>query len=159
MYLLIDDIKNNVINYGIPKKFIKNKYSSTEYSLIRYGLLIFYNITDFDIEYLESGKPFFKNLDINISISHDNNLVCVLLSSKRIGVDLQFFYPVSNKLKKFLNIPIFYDSIDSVIEFSKREAFIKLFNLSINNINNLNLSLCKYKLYLFNDYVVVCAFL
>ena len=41
------------------------------------------------ISYTEAGKPYLKNLDQNISISHSKNFACLFLSEKEVGVDIE----------------------------------------------------------------------
>lgn len=159
MYLLVDNILNDKIDCDVPSEFVKNKYSRLEYQLIRQGLKKHYNIDHFEIVYSNFGKPYLNNIDINISISHDENLVCVLLSRESIGVDLQFIKPVSFGVKDFLNIPVHFNNTESIIEFSKREATIKLFNLKLIDINSLDLSLCNFEIYEYNNFVITCAIL
>ena len=157
MHLLISDV-NDKVDCFVPSFFIKNKYSKIEYKLIKKGLKKFYNINSFDIYYSENGKPYLKDLDINISISHDENLVCVLLSKKNVGVDLQYIKTVKSGFKNLLNIPIDYNDVNSLIEFSKRETIIKILNLKLNEINNLDLSSYKFRIYVYDTFFIVCAF-
>jgi phosphopantetheine--protein transferase-like protein len=42
-----------------------------------------------EIEYLQSGKPLLKNSHFNISISHSANFVAIIISTKKIGIDIE----------------------------------------------------------------------
>ncbi len=67
---------------------IKNEKRRLEYLATR--LLLQYLLNEKpEIEHLESGKPILRNSNKNISISHSNEFVVILLSSKKIGIDVE----------------------------------------------------------------------
>jgi phosphopantetheinyl transferase len=43
----------------------------------------------FDLEYTESGIPYFKTMDVDISISHSNTYSTVAISDHAVGVDVE----------------------------------------------------------------------
>ena len=50
----------------------------------------------------ENGKPYCKNTDINFSVSHSDELVCVCADKKhRVGVDIEKIRPVKASLMSF----------------------------------------------------------
>lgn len=158
MHLLLADIFNNNYNGYVDEKFVKNKYSKLEYLMISYGLKKFYNIDSFDIYYSKNGKPYLRGLDIYISISHDRNLVCVAFNNKNIGVDLQFISLVKGNFREFLELPLSFNNDECLIEFSKREAIIKLLDKTISEINVIrNYSDIKYILYKNKKYILSCV--
>lgn len=57
------------------------------------------------IIYNEQRKPFLKNAEMNISISHSRNLTAIMLSkNKKIGLDLEFMsHNISRVAHKFIN--------------------------------------------------------
>ena len=153
MNYLIGNI-NDYNNSCIPIYFNKNEYSKAEYSLIKEGLSRYYKVKDFRVFYTKNGKPYLNN-DIYISISHSDNLVVVAFSKEEIGIDLESIKPFSNDMKKLLDIPLKASSQDSLIEFLKRESVIKLENLTMSKMNDLDLS--KYSFYIkkMDNYVMV----
>ena len=156
MHLLLGNIKNR-IDIEVPKHFITSKYSKLEYSLIKEGLKRLYNIDKFEIVYTENGKPYLKNLNIYISISHSEDYVCICISDKEVGVDIQHFKDVKDNLKKYINVDKSLNSKDTIIEISKREAVIKLEGLRLMNIKEVDLNKYSFKIYDNNQYVIVIA--
>ena len=152
MHFLLGNI-NNDIDVNVPKDFIKSKYSKLEYYLIKIGLEKYYNVNIFNIVYTDNGKPYLKDLDIYISISHSEDLVCVSFNNKEVGVDLQHFKEVKDNLKKYINIDESLSSKETIIEISKREAAIKLEGLRLMNINELDLN--KYDFEIFSNIIFV----
>ncbi len=64
--------------------------------MLDFGVSDGYNIT-FD----NRGKPYYLNSsDLHFSISHSNGYVAVAISTKPIGIDLQVFKSVNDKLVK-----------------------------------------------------------
>lgn len=57
-----------------------------------------------EILYDNSGKPSLKNSDLNLSISHSNNLAVVFLSKRKIGIDVENVKRnIENVANRFLN--------------------------------------------------------
>ncbi len=67
---------------------IKNEKRKKEYLAVRLLLQQLVN-KKCEIEYLKSGKPQLKNNNRNISISHSANFVAVILSSQKVGIDIE----------------------------------------------------------------------
>ncbi len=57
-----------------------------------------------DLQVDEFGKPYLKNIDQKLSISHSGQMVTVLLSNKDCGVDIQLLEPnIERVAKKFIS--------------------------------------------------------
>lgn len=57
-----------------------------------------------DIQYRENGSPYIPNREIELSITHNDNLCCVLLSNNRCGIDIESFERDFSKVsKRFLS--------------------------------------------------------
>jgi 4'-phosphopantetheinyl transferase len=75
------------------------------------------------IEYTDNGKPFLKDLNLDISISHSDNFACILLSSGgQCGIDIE---KISEKLEKV------------------KHKFLHDCEYSLLNNENINETLCK----------------
>ena len=156
MHIALGSI-NNDIDIEVPEYFITSKYSKLEYSLIKEGLKRLYNIDKFEIVYTENGKPYLKDLNIHISISHSQDYVCVCFSEEEIGIDIQHFKEIKDNIKKYINVDKSLSDKDTIIEISKREAAIKLEGLRLMNINDINLEKYNFKIYSNKLFVIVVA--
>ncbi len=58
--------------------------------------------SEFKIETDENGKPFLKDSNLFISISHSYDLVACAVSDKPIGIDIEKIRPVSRKLIEYV---------------------------------------------------------
>ncbi len=67
---------------------IKNEKRKTEFLTTRLLLQKLLH-KKAEIEYLQSGKPLLKNSNFNISISHSADFVAVIISEKKIGIDIE----------------------------------------------------------------------
>ena len=67
---------------------IKNEKRKLEYLATRLLLQKLLN-KKAKIEYLISGKPLLKNSSLNLSISHSADFVAVIISEKKIGIDIE----------------------------------------------------------------------
>lgn len=57
--------------------------------MLRSLLQIHFEITDYEIEIGEHGKPYLVNLPYHFSISHSNGLVACAVADTQIGVDIE----------------------------------------------------------------------
>lgn len=157
MKYLTGNIKQNDDIKDVPSNFIKNKYSSLEYHLISKGLKEFYNINKFKVLYTSNGKPYLDN-DIHISITNSNDLVVVAFNEDNFGVDMEYYKNINPHLKKILNIDSNLNDKEYIIEFCKREAIIKLEDIKLVNINDIDTSIYSFKIIERENYVIVFAF-
>lgn len=113
---------------------IKAKYqniTNVDYlkeSIIGYLMLIFKIKEKYGIYYFPNykpGKPFDKFLDFYFSISHSNNMVCLAVSDKNIGVDIE---KIRNVSKRFIAKMKMKTSLEALTSWTKREARFKLNN-------------------------------
>lgn len=81
-----------------------------------------YDLNDMEIISSPNGKPYFKNIKINFSFSHTKSFSAFVISSNKVGIDIEVFNPLRNyyKLSKRLNI-----NGDFLREWTKREAILK----------------------------------
>lgn len=91
----------------------------------------------FFINYTEHGKPFIKDCETNISISHSKNFVSVILSNKLIpGVDIEHMSDRIDKVKhKFLDEDelTWCLSLESkTLCWSAKEAIFKTYEKELN---------------------------
>ncbi len=130
----VTQLKNSVSLSEAEEKYfcgIKNNRRRYEWLLVRY--LIQTEIYNAQIAYSPNGKPYLEDSDLNISISHTDNFVAVLLSSKEeIGLDVQL--PKQQLLKirhKFISEEeqqwLDYENIFQLCQlWSAKEALFKL---------------------------------
>lgn len=80
-----------LINFKKEKNNAENKKLQSEISKILSEKLldIFYK-TNTTLEHNIDGSPYFKNSDINISISHTENIIALLFSKNKSGVDIEY---------------------------------------------------------------------
>lgn len=149
----IDDYK---ITEYVPESFIKNNYSIYEYDLIKKILNSFYNIHNFEIKYTENGKPYLDN-NLFLSISHDENYLCVCISKEEVGIDIQFKKEFNNNINSILNVDKKLDNNDVTNIFSKKEAIIKLEGKRLKDINNINIDDYHIKSIEYNDFLLNIA--
>ena len=130
------------------EKFSSNK-RKIEFLATR-KLLEEFGISDFDLSYREDGAPLIK--DGYISISHTSDFVAIIISSKKVGIDIernrQQIFRIAHK---FLNTDektkFDTDSLEvlSVI-WNCKEAMFKLCDKSgIDFRENLNVSLIDFE--------------
>ncbi len=111
---------------------IKNEKRKKEYLATRLLLQQLLN-KKCEIEYLKSGKPQLKSNNRNISISHSANFVAVILSSQKVGIDIENSSRNIGKLsgkflhKKELNEIEKADNkqIATILYWSAKEALFK----------------------------------
>lgn len=87
---------------------------------------------DLDLQFLESGKPIVSGF--SVSVSHTNGVVAVafLKGDKPVGLDLEFIgNKKSERLNKLLNLEDGASVKEQYLAFTKRESFIKAFDLNM----------------------------
>lgn len=135
------------------KKKIKN-YDDTRLKQHLASLLMLQeeNIDLKEIKYNENGKPIIDN--INFSVSHCDEYVLLAISNKKVGIDIEKVKDYNPQLLKYLNMRNkTMSNKEFFIEYTKREALIKMLGLSLANIN-INYNRCKYKIFYIDDYVI-----
>ena len=130
------DFYNNI--YPQKKKrlnkyqnIIKLKQSIVGEILLSKLLKKIYNIDykDIKITINNDGKPFIDNHNIYFSISHSNEYVICVISSKQIGVDIEKMKDINNNVKKYFmsdnELKKFIDK--NLFEiYTLKEAYIKM---------------------------------
>lgn len=89
------------------------------------------------ISYTEEGKPYFENGECSFSISHDKDLVAVVLSEEDVGIDIQSFSrekDVRENLEKRFFSGVFedikkYEDFDIDIVFFEVSSEKEIFSL------------------------------
>lgn len=141
--------------------------------LIKKLLYSEYNITDAIIERTTSGRPYVKNYNIYISISHSKNAVVCAADISPIGVDIEKIRPVNIKiatricteneidylLKAAPNTPLNYCCNNEIItEFFKiwtaKEAYFKMTDGKIKNFKEINTLAINKKYSFYNGYII-----
>ena len=77
-----------------------------------------------EISYKKSGRPVLKNTNLNISISHSAELVVVLISEKKIGIDAE---NVNRKIDKVLPRFLNKNEIEFISSSCNQQNFKTLF--------------------------------
>ena len=154
MFYYLTNISNYNVSCDVPESFIKNKYSIYEYELIK-KLLNMYDINSFKVTYDNNGKPYLDN-SLYISISHDEDMLAVCISKVKVGIDIQYFHKVDDKVKSFLKTNKKTDK-DVIREFSSKEAIIKLEGLTLKDLNNINEQNYDIKSIFYKDFVLTIA--
>ena len=112
-------------NSSIPNKFTSPK-RKLEYICTR--LLLKEIDENLNISYNEFGAPILND-NRNISISHSNNLAAIIVSEKKVAIDLEKINDRAHKIKeKFLsNNDIFFENeINTTLAWSAKETVFKL---------------------------------
>lgn len=86
-----------------------------------------------EIEYLKSGKPFLKNTNKELSITHSSELVVVLVSDKKVGIDAENIHRNIDKVahrflhkKEFETIHLSKNpQVGKILYWSAKEAIFK----------------------------------
>lgn len=84
-----------------------------------------------EVNYLESGKPYLKNRDAEISISHSKDIVAIIVNKNKIvGLDIEYISPRVDKLaKRFLSGEEIYLAKNTALRtlyWSAKETLFKL---------------------------------
>lgn len=84
-----------------------------------------------EVNYLETGKPFLKNNEAKISISHTKDLVAIMVSKDHtVGIDIEYISPRVDKLaQRFLSeeeIKIANNTMLRTLYWSAKESLFKL---------------------------------
>ena len=104
-----------------------------------------------------NGKPYIKDSNICISISHSGKLTAIAISDQNIGIDMELIRPYDHKLLNHLNINSKLNDTNFFKEWTKREAFIKKYNLKLKDINQISINNEKFKcLKLKKYYISIC---
>lgn len=119
------------------KLYIKENTNSKE--LLKECLKKDFNISNYEIIYNEYNKPYLKNENIYFNISHDNGTTVLVISDKKIGVDLEYYifkesvvrkYFTNNEQNEILN------SANKEYDFTRiwvmKEAFVKMKGIGIS---------------------------
>lgn len=117
------------------------------------------------IKYSKRGKPYFEDNERHFSISHSNNLLCIAIEDKNVGVDIerimQFDELIARQIcndKEYLKI---VTAKNKNLEFTKlwvkKESLIKCkaegFNQDLKTIFERNPTY-KFKFFTIKDYVI-----
>lgn len=150
-------LKININSKKINVSFnSKNKYYDAEYYLIKKGLHEYFNIDKFNIMYSVNGKPYLDS-DVYVSISHDKDLVVVALSNVEIGIDIQYYNNIDQKILNEIGKLI--NTNNNIIRtFSIKEAILKLNGDVFKNINKYNIDDYNIITYSTKKYILVCVY-
>ncbi len=150
-------LKININSKKINVSFnSKNKYYDAEYYLIKKGLHSYFNIDEFNILYTDNGKPYLDN-DVYLSISHDKDLVVVVLSNVEVGIDIQYYKNIDEDVLKRIGKLI--NTNNNIIRtFSIKEAILKLNGDVFKNINRYNIYDYNIITYSTKKYILVCVY-
>lgn len=155
------------INSNYEKKVEGISYSKFEsevgHLLLKYALKergIDLNLHN--ISYNEFGKPYIKTIDYDFNISHDGNLVCLIISDIEVGIDIEFVdykRDVEKLAKKtfdnqsyneFSKLNTLEEKVNIFYSYWVRyEAYVKKIGSSINKHYNDNVP--DYKVIKLND--------
>ena len=133
-----DNLFDFVERHSYTKYGDKWETSVFAYQTLFKGLKKVYNADGYDIDFLESGKPFISGF--SVSLSHTSGLVAVAFTKGDlpVGIDLEV---VGDKKSERLNGLLGLDNLASVTDqylaFTKRESIIKAHNLTMLTRQNL----------------------
>lgn len=129
---------------------LKRESIAGEYLLIN-GLKEYFNVDYNNIEIIKNsnGKPFIKDKDIYFSISHADNFVVCVLSTKDIGIDVEKIKEVNLKTLELFATDkekdYIINTLDKVEErffriYTLKEAYVKMQGTDLTRIkdNELN---------------------
>lgn len=99
--------------------------------------------SSYDIKYTTNGKPFIDHPNFHFSVAHSNGVICIGISKKNIGVDIELIKPITEKLvNKVLSdeeLQIYktlkpIDKTNYFFEsFTAKESYVKQNDLSMIN--------------------------
>ncbi len=124
----------------------KNKYK-TWFNLLQEIVFKHHNvlIKHADIRVRKNGKPYFCRYNLCFSVSHSRNYLCIGVSNKRIGIDIEESRKISNK-----QIQLFIDKSEKIINndvmnnWCIKEAYSKYIGLG-QKMNYKKIQLKKIK--------------
>lgn len=100
--------------------------------------LLDYNITNYELIYNKNGKPYLKDIPLFFNISHDNDMVALVISDKEVGIDLEYLTYRPNVVKRFFaknEQLIMKKSSNKEYDFTRiwvmKEAFVKMKGIGI----------------------------
>ncbi len=95
--------------------------------------LLDYNISNYEVIYNKDGKPYLKDIPLFFNISHDKNMVALVISDKEIGIDLEYLTYRESIVKRFFTKNeqlIMAKSSNKEYDFTRiwvmKEAFVKM---------------------------------
>ncbi|MET3034607.1 4'-phosphopantetheinyl transferase superfamily protein [Chryseobacterium sp. NRRL B-14859] len=126
-----ENFKNKILKY---RRWQDAQLSLLGRVLLQHGLRVYHNITEAEIDFLSSHKPFLKGHAIYFNISHSKNLVVCAIADFPVGIDVEFSDTSINYQDfKFQMTPGEFDKIntsaDTIHSFftywTEKEAVIK----------------------------------
>jgi 4'-phosphopantetheinyl transferase len=87
-----------------------------------------------EIKYNENGKPYLKDNSLYFSISHSFDHVICIISDLEVGIDIEKVRDYDPNILNLLKMNE-CNNEDFFINWTKREAYIKCYGLSLKNIN------------------------
>lgn len=128
-----------------------------EYSLLKNILKKEYNIDDYTITHNENGKPYLNNInDIYFNISHSDKYLVIVISSKKIGIDIEKIKKYNTKINDILNIKP-RNNEEFFEHWTKKEALIKLKGLSLKDINDIDENNVKFYTKKYKGHIITVA--
>lgn len=82
------------------------------------------NVSKYEVEVSEKGKPSFKDCPLQFSLSHSGTYVLVAISSSPVGADIQEMRDFNDKMINYISDEDDLKYIDS--QNDKRDAFYKV---------------------------------
>lgn len=122
---------NSIRNENIKQQTLHGKY------LLHYFLSNTMNIKmPLMLEYNANGKPFYKNSNIQFSVSHCDSIVVVAFCSEAIGIDIEnkvkLTPSVLNRLFNDYERQMIFENEKKFLDiFTAKEAVVKLFGLTL----------------------------
>jgi hypothetical protein len=116
------------------------------------------NNKDLNILHSKNGKPYLANSKYYFSIAHCDNKTLIVTSLRPLGVDMELIRPYDHKLLKYLHLNDNYSNKAFFKEWTRREAYLKRYDLKLNDINKFDYShnhLISFKL---NKYMISICF-
>ena len=89
-------------------------------------------VNDLDLRFLDSGKPAISGFSVSVSHSSKAVAVAFIKGNKPVGIDLELIgNKKSERLNKLLNLESNASISEQYLAFTKRESFIKAFDLKM----------------------------
>ena len=86
------------------------------------------NIDELELTYNKYNKPMFKEFEFNIS--HSNNVIAIIISSNKVGIDIQKVIEDVSLFSEKLDLPL--DKYEVTKHLSALEAYYKMKGIGIN---------------------------
>lgn len=119
-------------------------------------------LSNYEIVKNSNGKPYFKDVNIYFSLSHKDNIIVGITSSKAVGIDIERMTFRPSVVRRFFTAneeQQIKKSDDAWKTFTtiwvKKEAILKMYGYSLSEIRKIDTtSFRKYQIKEYKNYII-----